>query len=64
MLDLRLPIGWFFTITGVLLLAMGFRAGGTRSLTAVNVDLYCGLFITIFGAILPPLSARAARRSS
>ena len=40
MLDLRLPIGWFFTITGVLLLAMGFFAPETRAaLTAVNVDL-------------------------
>ncbi len=65
MLDLRLPIGWFFTITGVLLLAMGFFAPEARAaLTAVNVDLYCGLFMTIFGAILLLLSARAARRSS
>jgi hypothetical protein len=65
MLDLRLPIGWFFAITGVLLLGAGILAPNVRAaLTAVNVDLYCGLFMTLFGALLLALAARAARRRS
>jgi hypothetical protein len=65
MIDLRTPIGWFFAITGVLLLAMGILAPDARApLTAVNVDLYCGAFMTLFGAFLLLLAARAARRRS
>ena len=65
MSDLRTPIGWFFAITGALLLAMGIFAPDTRAaLTAVNVDLYCGIFMTLFGAFLLLLAARAARRRS
>jgi hypothetical protein len=64
MLDLRLPIGWFFAITGVLLLAMGTFAPDTHAaLTAVNVNLYCGFFMTLFGAFLLLLAARARHRS-
>lgn len=64
MLDLRLPIGWFFAITGVLLLATGIFAPGTRApLTAIDIDLYCGFFMTLFGALLLLLAARAQRRS-
>ena len=63
MLDLRLPIGWFFAITGVLLLAMGTFAPDTRAaLSAVNVNLYCGVFMTLFGAFLLLLAARARHR--
>jgi uncharacterized membrane protein HdeD (DUF308 family) len=65
MLDLRLPIGWFFAITGVLLLVIGIVAPGTRAaLTEVNVNLYCGFFMTLFGVALLLLAARAARRRS
>jgi hypothetical protein len=64
MLDLRLPIGWFFAISGVLLLAMGIFSPGTRAaLTDVNVNLYCGLLMMLFGALLLLLSARARHRS-
>lgn len=65
MLDLRLPIGWFFALTGVLLLAMGiFRPDERAALTAVNVNLYCGVFMTLFGVSLLLLAARASRRRS
>ena len=64
MLDLRLPIGWFFAITGALLLVMGIFAPDARAaFTAVNVNLYCGLFMTLFGASLLLLAARARHRS-
>ncbi len=63
MIDLRIPIGWFFAITGLLLLAMGIFAPETRApLTAVNVNLYCGIAMTLFGVFLLLLAARASRR--
>jgi uncharacterized membrane protein HdeD (DUF308 family) len=64
MLDLRLPIGWYFVITGVLLLAMGLFADIRAALPTVNVDLYCGLFMSLFGAFLLLLAARSGRRRS
>ena len=65
MLDLRLPIGWFFAITGLLLLGMGLFAPQTRAaLTGANVNLYCGVLMTSFGALLLAISAFAGRRRS
>lgn len=64
MLDLRLPIGWFFAIVGIILFAMGIFSPDLRAtLTAVNVNLYCGLAMTLFGGYLLLLAARARRRS-
>ena len=54
MVDLRTPIGWFFAITGRPAARHGNPKGpDTRAaLTDINVDLYCGLFMTLFGAFL------------
>ena len=65
MLDLRLPIGWFFAITGLLLLGLGLFAPQTRAvLTDANVNLYCGAVMTSFGALLLAISTLAGRRRS
>ncbi len=65
MLDLRVPSGWFFTLLGVILLAMGIFAPDMRAaLTDVNVNLYCGLFMLVFGVFLLLMAWRAARRQS
>jgi hypothetical protein len=64
MLDLRVPIGWFFVITGVLLLGMGLLDPGARApMTDANINLYCGICMTLFGAFLLLLAMRAARGS-
>ena len=63
MLDLRLPIGWFFAITGVLLLVLGLFSPATHAaLTDANVNLYCGAFMTLFGALFLLVAARPSRR--
>ncbi|HEX3875736.1 MAG TPA: hypothetical protein VHW24_02040 [Bryobacteraceae bacterium] len=63
MLDLRLPIGWFFAITGILLLAMALFSPASRApLTDANVNLYCGAFMTIFGVLMLLLAIRRPRR--
>jgi uncharacterized membrane protein HdeD (DUF308 family) len=56
MLDLRTPTGWFFSILGVILLALGVFAPGHASLTTLNVNLYSGLPILVFGCVMLFLS--------
>ena len=63
MLDLRLPTGSFFALAGLILLALGVTSPDSRApLTDVNVNLYCGLFMISFGALMLLLAWRAARK--
>jgi tellurite resistance protein TehA-like permease len=60
MLDLRVPSGWFFAVLGVILLAMGIFSPDTRApLTEINVNLYSGAAMLVFGAFLLLLAWRA-----
>ncbi len=62
-MDLRVPSGLFFGSVGLILTVMGIAAPDTRAaLTEANVNLYCGLFMLAFGAVLLLLARRAARR--
>ena len=58
--DLRIPIGGFFTLVGVILGAAGVASGNRAPLETANVNLYCGLAMLVFGAVMLWL----ARRSS
>ncbi len=60
MLDLRLPSGIFFAITGFILIATGFTEP-QAPMTAANVDLYAGLVMVVFAAILLLLALRSRR---
>ena len=65
MLDLRLPTGLFFALAGFILLALGVMSPEARApLTDVNVNLYCGLFMVAFGAIMLLLAWRGNRKLS
>jgi uncharacterized membrane protein HdeD (DUF308 family) len=64
MLDLRLPTGWFFALAGIILLAMGLASPDRAALTDANVNLYCGLFMVAFGAIMLVLAYGARRKAS
>ena len=60
MLDLRIPSGWFFAIVGLILCGLGVLSPGVRAaLTDVNVNLYCGLVMLSFGALLLVLARRS-----
>ena len=59
MLDLRLPSGLFFAITGVLLMVFGVASSARAPLADANVDLYVGGVMTGFGLILLLLARRA-----
>jgi hypothetical protein len=62
-LDLRLPIGLMFSIVGVLLTVFGLISDATiyaRSLN-VNVNLWWGLVLVVFGLTMLGLALRGRR---
>ena len=60
MLDLRLPSGFFFAITGVILIVVSFT-NPHAALTDANVDLYTGLSMLVFGGALLALARRSKK---
>jgi uncharacterized membrane protein len=59
MFDLRLPSGIFFAIIGALLIFMGLTMTDLQApMTTANVDLYAGLAMFVFGAVLLLLASR------
>jgi hypothetical protein len=60
MRDLRIPIGLFFTLVGLILAATGAVSANRAPLETANVNLYCGASMLIFGGVMLWL----ARRSS
>jgi hypothetical protein len=64
-LDLRLPIGLMFSIIGVLLAVFGFASDPAiyqRSL-GINVNLWWGLVLIMFGLVMLWLVRRDTARS-
>jgi hypothetical protein len=64
-LDLRLPIGLMFSIIGVLLAVFGFASDPAiyqRSL-GINVNLWWGLVLVVFGLVMLWLVRRDRARS-
>ena len=60
-MDLRIPSGIFFTLLGLILTVMGLFSPGVHApLTDVNVNLYAGITMLVFGAVLLLLARRAA----
>lgn len=59
-MDLRKPSGYFFTLLGLVLTLLGLLAPQTRApLTEMNVNLYDGIAMLVFGAILLLLARRS-----
>ena len=64
-LDLRYPIGGMFTMFGVILVTYGIMSDPaiyTRSL-GINVNLWWGLVLLVFGLVMFWLAVRATRAS-
>jgi hypothetical protein len=61
MSDLRIPIGSFFVLVGAILFATGAAANYQAPLEQENVNLYCGISMLIFGAVMLWLAWRKAR---
>jgi hypothetical protein len=65
-LDLRLPIGLMFSIFGVMLAVFGLVADTgiyARSL-GINVNLWWGIVLLVFGLVMLGLALRAARSAA
>ena len=60
MRDLRIPIGSFFALVGVIIAVTGLIAQDRARLESANVNLYCGASMLVFGLVMLWL----ARRSS
>ncbi|MGA8743668.1 MAG: hypothetical protein WB561_20925 [Terracidiphilus sp.] len=65
-LDLRIPMGLMFTFTGVILTTWGLRTNGNAALYAkslgVNVNLWWGLVLLVFGLTMYLLGQRRQKR--
>ncbi|MGC8522648.1 MAG: hypothetical protein ACP5PN_12500 [Steroidobacteraceae bacterium] len=63
-LDIRIPVGALFSLLGALLAGYGLigaEALARRSL-GINIDLWWGLVLAVFGASMLLLAWRARRR--
>jgi len=61
-MDLRVPSGWFFTLVGLILLGWGLYAPDLRAaLTTVNINLYTGAVMLVFGLFMLLLAWRGSR---
>ena len=58
MRDLRIPIGLFFALAGVILAVTGLVTENRAPLETTNVNLYCGVSILIFGGVMLWLARR------
>lgn len=61
MSDLRVTIGGFFVLVGAIVGGAGVGADYQAPLESVNVDLYCGVAMLIFGAVMLWLAWRKSR---
>lgn len=63
-LDLRLPMGLLFTLLGLLLSAYGLLGDRAiyRASLGINVNLWSGLGMLVFGALMLAGAWRASRR--
>ncbi len=59
-LDLRLPSGMFFAITGAVLVVLGLTSNPHAPMNPpdLNVDVYAGAAMLAFGALLLLLASR------
>jgi len=64
-LDLRLPIGLMFAIFGVMLTVYGLVSNDAMYATSlgINVNLWWGLVLLVFGLVMLGFAIKAQRRS-
>jgi hypothetical protein len=51
-LDIRWPIGLMFTLIGVLLVIMGVATGADARSLNININLWWGIVLLVFGALM------------
>jgi len=65
-LDIRSPIGILFTIYGAMLIIYGLVADPSIFVSSmeVNIDVWWGVAMLVFGLIMGILAFRASRRGA
>jgi uncharacterized membrane protein YeiB len=65
-LDIRLPIGIIFSIYGAILIIYGLVADPAIFVNSlgVNIDIWWGVAMLIFGLVMAILAFRASRREA
>jgi len=63
-LDLRIPVGLMFTVFGLILAGVGLFGGPELLVPSlgINMNLWWGLFMLLFGVSMLALAFRAAKR--
>ena len=63
-LDIRIPLGALFSLLGILLAGYGLRGGAVlaRRSLGINIDLWWGVVLLVFGAAMLALAWRARRK--
>ncbi len=63
-LDIRIPLGTLFSLLGILLAGYGLHGGSSlaRRSLGINIDLWWGLVLLVFGTAMLVLAWRARRR--
>jgi hypothetical protein len=65
-LDLRIPMGLMFTITGLILTVFGVKTNGDTELYAksmgINANLWWGIVLVVFGLTMLLLGRRGQMR--
>ena len=65
-LDLRIPMGLMFTLTGAILTAWGLKTNGDAALYAkslgINANLWWGIVLLAFGLTMYIMGQRRQRR--
>ena len=51
-LDIRWPIGLMFTLIGALLMIMGMATGADARSLNININLWWGLVLLVFGVLM------------
>jgi hypothetical protein len=63
-LDIRMPIGIIFSVYGIVLIVYGALADASifqQKSLGVNIDLWWGLAMLVFGLLMGALAFRASR---
>ena len=60
--DLRIPMGMMFTLMGAVLMAFGLATGSNTAIyvktLGVNVNLWCGVALLVFGLLMVTFGRR------
>ena len=67
-LDLRIPMGLMFTLTGLILTIFGFATNGDVALyersLGINANLWWGIVLLIFGLVMYTFGRRGQKRDA